>query len=120
MPATPLDDTLCTLGYAALQPGPRLLVIGGVHGDETCGTAGIERVRAELDGGTLALRRGQLTLVPVANPLARRRLQREGERNLNRSFQPRTAPVDYEDHLTNLLCPIIDRHEVLLDLHSFE
>lgn len=120
MPATPHDDTLRTLGYAALQPGPRLLVIGGVHGDETCGTAGIERVRAELDGGTLTLRRGQLTMVPVANPLARRRLQREGERNLNRSFQPRTAPVDYEDHLTNLLCPVIDRHEVLLDLHSFE
>lgn len=120
MPSTSPHETLRVLGYAALQPGPRLLVMGGVHGDETCGTAGIERVRDELDSGALGLRCGQLTMVPVANPLARRRLQREGDRNLNRSFQPRAVPLDHEDHLANLLCPLIDRHEVLLDLHSFE
>jgi len=120
MPATPADDTLRIHGFAALRPGPRLLVMGGVHGDETCGTAGIERVLGELADGTLALQRGQLTLVPIANPLARRRLAREGERNLNRAFMPRTVPVDNEDRLANLLCPLIERHEVLLDLHSFE
>ena len=120
MPATPADDTLRLFGYAALQPGPRLLVVGGVHGDETGGTAGIERVRDEFDRGALTLLRGQLTMVPIANPLARRRMKCEGQRNLNRSFQPRTAPADYEDRVANLLCPLIDRHEVLLDLHSFE
>ncbi|MDM0039685.1 succinylglutamate desuccinylase/aspartoacylase family protein [Variovorax sp. J22G21] len=110
-------------GFAALQPGPRLIVIGGVHGNETCGTVGIERVRAELDGGALQLLRGELTMVPVANPLARRRLQREGERNLNRLFQPTPpgqTPADYEARLTDLLCPLLDRHDVLLDLHSFQ
>jgi len=58
--------------------------------------------------------------VPVANPLARRLMQREGERNLNRSFRPSDAPADYEARITNLLCPLLDRHEVLLDLHSFQ
>ena len=43
---------------------------------------------AALDGGSLQLLSGQLTLVPVANPLARRLLRREGERNLNRLFRP--------------------------------
>jgi len=105
---------------ASLQPGPRLVVFGGVHGDETCGTEGIERVLAELDSGALKLVRGQLTLVPVANPLARARLMREGERNLNRSFRPTTAPADNEDRVTNILCPVLDAHEVLLDLHSFQ
>lgn len=113
-------DTLRIHGYAALQPGPRLMVLGGVHGDETYGTAGIERVLAELDGGALQLLRGQLTLVPIANPLARRRLQREGERNLNRLFKPSEAPADYEGRVTNVLCPLIERHDVLLDLHSFQ
>ncbi|CAN7202574.1 succinylglutamate desuccinylase [Variovorax paradoxus] len=118
--AAAATDNLRIHTFAALEPGPRLLVLGGVHGDETCGTAGIERVLAELDGGTFRLRRGQLTLVPVANPLARRRLQREGERNLNRLFKPSAAPADYEDRVTNVLCPIIERHDVLLDLHSFQ
>ena len=110
-------------GYASLQPGPRLIVLGGVHGDETCGTAGIERVVAALDAGSLQLLRGQLTLVPVANPLARRRLRREGERNLNRLFRPTATgaePADYEARITDQLCPLLGRHEVLLDLHSFQ
>ncbi|WGT61503.1 succinylglutamate desuccinylase/aspartoacylase domain-containing protein [Variovorax paradoxus] len=113
-------DSLRIHTFASLNPGPRLLVMGGVHGDETCGTVGIERVLAELDSGALRLLRGQLTLLPVANPLARRRLQREGERNLNRLFKPSEAPADYEGRVTNVLCPLIERHDVLLDLHSFQ
>jgi predicted deacylase len=91
-----------------------------VHGDETCGTEGIRRVLAEFEAGTLQLLRGEFTLVPVANPLARRRLQREGERNLNRLFRPSDTPADYEARITNRLAPVIARHEVLLDLHSFQ
>lgn len=116
-------DALRIHAFAALQPGPRLIVLGGVHGNETCGTAGIERVLAELDSGRLQLLRGHLTLLPVANPLARRRLRREGERNLNRLFQPTpegAAPADYEARITDVLCPLLDRHDVLLDLHSFQ
>src|SRR5690349_18343837 len=113
-------DSLRFHTFASLNPGPRLLVMGGVHGDETCGTVGIERVLAELDSGALQLLKGQLTLLPVANPLARRRLQREGERNLNRLFKPTEAPADYEGRVTNVLCPLIERHDVLLDLHSFQ
>lgn len=114
-----LANTLRIHAYAAVEPGPRLIVLGGIHGDETCGTVGIERTLAELDGGILRLRRGQLTMVPVANPLARQLKQREGERNLNRTFRPSEVPADYEDRITNLLCPLLDRHDVLLDLHSF-
>lgn len=116
----PSDDLLRIHSFASTVPGPRLIVLGGVHGDETCGTVGIERLRTELDSGALRLARGELTLVPVANPLARRLLRREGERNLNRSFRPSDDPADHEARLTNLLCPLLARHEVLLDLHSFQ
>jgi uncharacterized protein len=114
------SDSLRIHTIASLEPGPRLVVLGGVHGDETCGSAGIERLLAEFDAGTLRLLRGQLTLVPVANPLARRRLAREGERNLNRCFGSSAAPADNEDRIANLLCPLLDAHQVLLDLHSFQ
>lgn len=112
--------TLRVHAFESVEPGPRLIVLGGVHGDETCGTVGIERVLAELDGGALRLARGRLTLVPVANPLACALGRREGERNLNRSFRPSAAPADHEARLTNLLCPLLDRHDALLDLHSFQ
>ncbi|MCY7305764.1 MAG: succinylglutamate desuccinylase/aspartoacylase family protein [Rhodoferax sp.] len=105
--------------FRGFEPGPRLLVLGAVHGNETAGTRGIERVIAELEGGSLTLRRGSLTLVPVTNPLAYMKKQRMGDRNLNRNLYPNAAPQDYEDHIANVLCPLLAENEVLLDLHSF-
>jgi predicted deacylase len=115
--------TLRSHTFRALQPGRRLIVLGAVHGNETCGTRAIERVLAELDAGMLALTSGQVTFVPVTNPLAYQRAQRAGERNLNRNLRPTSAsnaaPQDYEDRIANVLCPLLAEHEALLDLHSF-
>ena len=104
--------------FASPEPGPRLVVTGSVHGNETCGAEGIRRVLAELESGALRLVRGTLTLIPVTNPLAYARRERNGERNLNRNFTPSAAPRDFEDRVVNWLAPILRRHEVLLDLHS--
>jgi predicted deacylase len=112
--------TLRAHSFAGLAgSGPRLIVLGAVHGNETCGTRAIERVLAELDSGALAIARGLLTLVPVTNPLAYAKGQRRGERNLNRGLQPTDSPAEYEDHIANQLCPWLAAHDVLLDLHSF-
>ena len=105
--------------FAGLKPGPRLLVLGAVHGNEVCGTRAIERVLGELDAGSYAIERGTLTLVPVTNPLAYQKKQRQGDRNLNRNLGVTDQPVDFEDHVANVLCPLLAAHEVLLDLHSF-
>ena len=105
--------------FSALQPGVRLIVLGAVHGNETCGTRGIEHVLAELESGALHIARGSVTLVPVTNALAYQRGQRMGERNLNRNLRPHSAPADHEDRIANVLCPLLAQHQVLLDLHSF-
>jgi uncharacterized protein len=102
-----------------LEPGPSLIVTGAVHGNETCGTRGIERVLGEIQRGELEILRGRVTLVPVCNPLAYKLGQRMGDRNLNRRLQPTAAPQDYEDRIANQLCPLLAAHDVLLDLHSF-
>lgn len=104
------------LGFA---PGPRLLFLGAVHGNETCGTRGLERLVGELASGSLHLARGSLTVVPVTNPLAYAKGQREGDRNLNRAMMPREAPVDFEDQVANALCTLFAEHDVLVDFHSF-
>ncbi|MEO8526117.1 MAG: succinylglutamate desuccinylase/aspartoacylase family protein [Caldimonas sp.] len=108
-----------SVSYAAVPPGPRLIVLGAVHGNETCGTRAIERVIGEIDAGTLRLSAGQVTLVPVTNPLAYANHRRAGDRNLNRKLAPTDAPHEFEDHVANWLCPLLAAHEVLLDLHSF-
>ena len=105
--------------YRGFAPGPRLIVTGAVHGNETCGTRAIERVIDELARGELRIVRGQVTFVPVCNPLAYSKGTRIGDRNLNRRLQPTATPVQYEDHVANVLCPWLAEHDALLDLHSF-
>jgi predicted deacylase len=106
--------------YAGRRPGPRLIVLGAVHGNETCGTRAIERLQGELDRGQRVIAAGRLTLVPVTNALAYEQQRRAGDRNLNRRLAPTDTPREYEDHVANWLCPLLAEHEVLLDLHSFQ
>ena len=107
-----------SVSYAGPAPGPRFIVTGAVHGNETCGTQAIERVMREIDSARLAIRKGHVTFVPICNPLAYSRRERAGDRNLNRALGPVEAPREFEDHVANWLCPLLARHEVLLDLHS--
>ena len=108
-----------SVNYTGQGPGPRLIVMGAVHGNETAGTQGIGRVIAQLDSGELAIVNGSVTFVPVVNPLAYRKGARAGERNLNRNLFPKPDPHDFEDRIANWLCPLLASHDVLLDLHSF-
>ena len=106
--------------FHGLRPGPRLLVLGAVHGNEIAGTLGIQRVLAELDQGRCHITRGTVSFVPITNPLAHQLGRRMGERNLNRNLRPTAVPQDFEDRVGNVLCPLLDAHDALLDLHSFQ
>jgi len=108
-----------SITFTGVKAGPRLIVLGAVHGNETCGTQAIRRVIADIEGGRLAVAAGCVTFVPVANPLAYARGARMGDRNLNRMLVPTEAPKDFEDHVANWLCPLLATHDALLDLHSF-
>jgi succinylglutamate desuccinylase len=108
------------LTYRGVLPGPSLIVLGAVHGNEICGTQGIAKVMAKLDASELQIVRGIVTFVPITNPLAYRLKQRNGDRNLNRNLAPTSTPIEFEDHIANWLCPLLAQHDVLLDLHSFQ
>jgi predicted deacylase len=108
-----------SVSFSGLAPGARLIVLGAVHGNETCGTQAIRRVIAEIESGQLRIGAGSVTFVPVTNPLAYARHQRTGDRNLNRNLVPTEVPVEFEDHVANWLCPLLAQHDALLDLHSF-
>ena len=107
------------VSFTGLAPGARLIVLGAVHGNETCGTQAIRRVIGEIESGQLGMVAGSVTFVPITNPLAYDRHQRMGDRNLNRNLVPTDTPAEFEDRVANWLCPLLAQHDALLDLHSF-
>lgn len=119
--AAPLaaPDVIETASFHSLQPGPRVLITGAVHGNEICGPKAITRMIAEFRSGKRRLRAGSVTFVPVVNGMAYRLDRREGDRNLNRSLRDYPVPVENEDRIANVLCPMLRAHDVLVDLHSF-
>jgi predicted deacylase len=108
-----------SLSFTGLASGAHLIVLGAVHGNETCGTQAIRRVIDEIESARLGIVAGTVTFVPVTNPLAYARHQRMGDRNLNRNLVPTQTPVEFEDRIANWLCPLLAQHDALLDLHSF-
>ena len=107
------------VGIKTERAGPRLIVLGAVHGNELCGPRAIERVLAEFESEKLSLLRGSASFVPITNQKAYEQRQREGDRNLNRNLGPTEHPQDFEDRIANALCPLLAQHDVLIDLHSF-
>jgi len=110
---------LTSTAFHAETAGPRLLVLGAVHGDEKCGTAAIKRIIPEFENGSLALLKGRVTFVPICNPRAYAENVRYIERNLNRNLLPQDVPDCYEAQLGNVLCPLLRDCDVLLDIHSY-
>ena len=109
-----------SISFGAVLPGKRILILGAVHGNEVAGMHGIRRVVAEIEKGELEIRNGAVTFVPITNPMAYALKRRVGDRNLNRNLAPTDMPTEFEDHIANWLCPLMAKHEVLLDLHSFQ
>lgn len=114
-PETPIE----TVRFTSLAPGPKLIVVGAVHGNETCGPQAILRAIRDCRMGRLPVHRGEVTFLPAANMKAYRQQTREGDRNLNRDLREKTIPDDYEDRVGNRLCSLLREHDVLLDIHSF-
>lgn len=120
MTTSDLDDgPLEAVRFIGLKPGPRLIVMGAVHGNEPCGPTAIRRAIEDCRTGRIRILRGEVTFVPVANPKAFRQKTREGDRNLNRDLRERPLAGDYEDRIGNPICALLRQHDALLDIHSF-
>ena len=98
--------------------GPRVLILGGTHGDEFEGPAAIMRLAARLDPGRLA---GQVVLIPALNApafAASARVSPLDRGNLNRAF-----PGDPDGGPTAMIADFVQRHllpdcAAAIDLHS--
>ncbi|MBI1274322.1 MAG: succinylglutamate desuccinylase [Alphaproteobacteria bacterium] len=105
--------------YTGRTPGPRLLVLGAVHGNEKCGPIATTRFIEQIESGAVALLKGRVTFIPVCNPQAHEKNVRFVDENLNRDLRPKEKPTTYEAQIGNALCPYLEDCDALLDLHSY-
>ncbi len=97
-------------------PGPHLLVVGGVHGDEYEPMVACRRLRDELD---LTRLRGRVTIVPCVNEPAFRRGARTADdgKDLARTC-PGRADGTITERLADALSELIRRADYFVDLHT--
>ncbi|MFI0424697.1 succinylglutamate desuccinylase/aspartoacylase family protein [Spongiactinospora sp. 9N601] len=110
-----LELTVHTLRGASA--GPRMVMFGGVHGDEPMGAETVRRLVAAIDPAAL---RGTVVLVPVANPYAHAALTRNTPldgMNLNRTF-PGDRGGSVTEQLAAVLCEILTGADYFIDYHS--
>ncbi len=98
------------------QPGPKLLITAGVHGDEFEPMAAVRRLMKEIDPRHL---RGKLTLVPVVSESAFQMGRRAGEDGKDLA---RTCPGREDGSLTEqvafALSQLIRSADYFIDLHT--
>jgi len=102
------------------EPGPTVLLVGGVHGDEPAGAQAAEQICQ------WPLRKGRLVVIPRANPAAldaRTRLipgEKAGSRDLNRNFPKPGGPAEAIGDLAAALWSTIaaQKPDWVIDLHE--
>jgi len=102
------------------RPGPTVVVVGGIHGDEPAGALAAAQIRH------WTVRRGRLVVVPRANVPAlearRRRIPGvpDDQSNLNRNFPSKTKGPQPRGTLATALWNFVCRFrpDWLLDLHE--
>jgi predicted deacylase len=100
------------------EPGPSLLFLGGVHGEEKPGYQALDKLIGELQSGRVRLLRGRLTVAARVNAEAVRLGRHSIDENLNRIVRRYDAPASHEQKLANELLPLLEAADAVLDLHG--
>jgi len=101
----------------AAAPGPRVVVLGGVHGDEYEGRVAAALIARDLESTLL---RGTVSIVPTANLPACQAGTRTSPLdglNLARTF-PGRADGSATERIACVLADLIRQSDLLIDLHS--
>ncbi|TDD25932.1 succinylglutamate desuccinylase/aspartoacylase family protein [Nonomuraea diastatica] len=110
-----LELTVHTLRGAS--DGPRMVMFGGIHGDEPMGSETVRRLLDAIDPAQLS---GTVVAVPVANPYAHQALTRNTPLdgvNLNRIF-PGDRGGSVTEQLAAVLSGILEGADYFIDFHS--
>ncbi|MDD2586467.1 MAG: succinylglutamate desuccinylase/aspartoacylase family protein [Syntrophomonadaceae bacterium] len=97
------------------KPGPVVMIVGGVHGNETAGYKAAAAVK------DYSIKRGTLLVIPEANKLAvaQHRRSAKGGSNLNRAF-PQSSSQSADTTLAKAIYSAVKKYDVdwLMDMHE--
>lgn len=110
------DSLIRKITLRGATPGPHLLITGGVHGDEFEPMAALRMLRRSVSPTEL---RGTLTLAPVVNEAAMRRMSRTADDGMDLA---RTCPGKDDGSITQRtaaeLSRLIEAADYYIDLHT--
>lgn len=112
-----MDDSI-PIRIQSNKKGPKLLLLGTVHGNEVAGTKAIEKIIKSFAEEELALIAGELLCLAPVNKLAYEKGLRFIDQDLNRVLQKKEKPETHEACVANKLASVIDECDVLFDLHT--
>jgi hypothetical protein len=97
------------------EPGPKVLLHAGIHGDEVAGVYALEQIAPRIK-----VHSGTLVIVPRANPPAIQINRRYYHMDLNRVFPGLPIPHPYEYSLAQEIYGLVKnrRIEYILSLHE--
>lgn len=97
------------------KPGPVVMIVGGVHGNETAGYSAAKKVK------DYSIKKGTLLVIPQANKLAIEagRRSASGESDLNRKF-PQSSSASPKGTLAKAIYNVVKEYNVdwLMDMHE--
>ncbi len=109
------------------RPGPRLAVIGAMHGNERTGVEIVQRIKSKFSGKALNCLNGQVFLM-IGNPHAYAQATRFVEEDLNRLFSEKeeraicgkksATSVTLERKRAKELMDVLRGVDVLIDIHA--
>lgn len=112
-----VDIQIPVLKFIGSKPGKKVLIICGIHGDEYTGLLMVSRVLEKIKDI-----RGELWIIPSANPLAQAlniRINPLDLHDLNRRF-PGNKSKESTDRIAAEIYDVAKNMDVVLDFHTFE
>lgn len=106
------DHRLDVFVRQGIEPGNTILILGGIHGNESGGYKAAEQLLS------VPLRRGTLIVIPHVNARAIAANQRGIDGDMNRMFDPGDAPAGIDGEIVSVIKSYIARADLLLNLHD--
>ncbi len=106
------DSELDVITIKGLAPGPTLLILGGIQGDEPGGY-----LAADLYAD-MTLKKGNLIVLPRANFLSIVENRRGVEGDMNRKFAGKTKALDHDLAIVSIIKSLMKQSDFFLNLHD--